>query len=222
MVFGPNPHSGRAEGMSIKLWFLPCAALRMLCNALMHTCCIRPSATCFGTRSHTMAATRVCLASCKEAFLCSACEAWADSPVPRTPVIWDALKAACDEPDPEMAATILDSAGVIVSKQDLSECYDAKGAARQRPLPCTVSEQVLKLARLNEALLRAGFKYELPKYVVAPPQNLRSEIKAAVAEATAPETVTRNTASAPVAAQPEPAQPVHRYDATQMVGSGTT
>lgn len=146
----------------------------------------------------------------------------ADSPVPRTPVIWDALKAACDEPDPEMAATILDSAGVIVSKQDLSECYDAKGAARQRPLPCTVSEQVLKLARLNEALLRAGFKYELPKYVVAPPQNLRSEIKAAVAEATAPETVTRNTASAPVAAQPEPAQPVHRYDATQMVGSGTT
>lgn len=149
MVFGPNPHSGRAEGMSIKLWFLPCAALRMLCNALMHTCCIRPSATCFGTRSHTMAATRVCLASCKEAFLCSACEAWADSPVPRTPVIWDALKAACDEPDPEMAATILDSAGVMVSKQDLSECYDAKGAARQRPLPCTVSEQVLKFARLK-------------------------------------------------------------------------
>lgn len=73
----------------------------------------------------------------------------ADSPVPRTPVIWDALKAACDEPNPEMAATILDSAGVMVSKQDLSECYDAKGAARQRPLPCTVSEQVLKFARLK-------------------------------------------------------------------------
>ena len=43
-------------------------------------------------------------------------------------VIWDALKAACDEPDPNMAATILDSAGVVVSKADLSECYDAKGA----------------------------------------------------------------------------------------------
>ena len=27
-----------------------------------------------------------------------------------------------------MAATILDSAGVVVSKADLSECYDAKGA----------------------------------------------------------------------------------------------
>ena len=50
----------------------------------------------------------------KEAHLCA--------------VIWDALKAACDEPDPNMAATILDSAGVIVSKADLSECYDAKGA----------------------------------------------------------------------------------------------
>ena len=43
-------------------------------------------------------------------------------------MIWDALKAACDEPDPNMAATILDSAGVVVSKADLSECYDAKGA----------------------------------------------------------------------------------------------
>ncbi|KAK9828429.1 hypothetical protein WJX81_007321 [Elliptochloris bilobata] len=85
-------------------------------------------------------------------------------------VIWDALKAACDEPNPNMAATILDSAGVIVSKADLSECYDAK-----------------------------GFKYELPKFVVAPPQNLRPEIKAAVREATAPETARRNPVGGPAA-----------------------
>lgn len=50
--------------------------------------------------------------------------------MPRVPVIWDALQAACDEPNPDMAATILDSAGVMVSKPDLSECYDAKGAPR--------------------------------------------------------------------------------------------
>lgn len=42
-------------------------------------------------------------------------------------VIWDALKAAC-ETDVQTARVILDSAGVVVASDDMSVCYDERGA----------------------------------------------------------------------------------------------
>ncbi|TXG47663.1 hypothetical protein EZV62_026957 [Acer yangbiense] len=56
--------------------------------------------------------------------------------------IWDALKAAA-EAELSFAQTIIDSAGVIVQSNDLTVCYDERGA-----------------------------KYELPKYVLSAPVNL--------------------------------------------------
>ncbi|XP_076948590.1 uncharacterized protein LOC143620892 [Bidens hawaiensis] len=56
--------------------------------------------------------------------------------------IWDALQAAA-EADLTLAQTIIESAGVIVQKADLTVCYDERGA-----------------------------KYELPKYVLSAPTNL--------------------------------------------------
>ncbi|KAK1426488.1 hypothetical protein QVD17_15162 [Tagetes erecta] len=56
--------------------------------------------------------------------------------------IWDALRAAA-EADLSLAQTIVDSAGIIVQKADLTVCYDERGA-----------------------------KYELPKYVLSDPTNL--------------------------------------------------
>ena len=44
-----------------------------------------------------------------------------------------------------MAATILDSAGVVVSKADLSECYDAKGALAYSGQLLTLAIRVLSL-----------------------------------------------------------------------------
>ncbi|KAJ9563208.1 hypothetical protein OSB04_008368 [Centaurea solstitialis] len=56
--------------------------------------------------------------------------------------IWDALQAAA-EAELSLAQAIVDSAGVIVQKADLTVCYDERGA-----------------------------KYELPKYVLSVPTNL--------------------------------------------------
>ncbi|XP_038722543.1 ubiquitin domain-containing protein 2-like [Tripterygium wilfordii] len=56
--------------------------------------------------------------------------------------IWDALRAAA-EADLDLAQAIVDSAGVIVRSDDLTLCYDERGA-----------------------------KYELPKYVLSEPTNL--------------------------------------------------
>eukprot|EP00887_Chlorella_sp_A99_P003640 scaffold7.g3640.t1 len=56
--------------------------------------------------------------------------------------IWDALRAAC-EADDVTAKVIIETAGVIVASEDMRICYDTKGA-----------------------------KYDLPKYVLAPPTNL--------------------------------------------------
>jgi hypothetical protein len=57
-------------------------------------------------------------------------------------VIWDALRAAT-EADLATAKVILESAGVIVASEDMTICYDERGA-----------------------------KYELPKYVLSDPSNL--------------------------------------------------
>ncbi|KAA8519612.1 hypothetical protein F0562_013943 [Nyssa sinensis] len=57
--------------------------------------------------------------------------------------IWDALRAAA-EADLTLAKAIVDSAGVIVQTPDLTICYDERGA-----------------------------KYELPKYVLCEPTNLK-------------------------------------------------
>ncbi|KAJ7547039.1 hypothetical protein O6H91_08G066200 [Diphasiastrum complanatum] len=56
--------------------------------------------------------------------------------------IWDALRAAA-EADIGLAQAIVDSAGVIVTSEDLSTCYDERGA-----------------------------KYDLPKYVLSEPTNI--------------------------------------------------
>lgn len=56
--------------------------------------------------------------------------------------IWDALKAACAA-DLATSKVILESAGVIVAKENMTVCYDERGA-----------------------------KYELPKYVLSHPVNL--------------------------------------------------
>jgi hypothetical protein len=42
------------------------------------------------------------------------------------PEIWDALQAAADA-DLELAQTIVDSAGIIVSNSDMTVCYDERG-----------------------------------------------------------------------------------------------
>ncbi|XP_022715734.1 ubiquitin domain-containing protein 1-like isoform X1 [Durio zibethinus] len=59
--------------------------------------------------------------------------------------IWDALRAAA-EAELILAQAIIDSAGVIVQNDDLTICYDERGA-----------------------------KYELPKYVLSEPINLIHE-----------------------------------------------
>ncbi|KAF3522888.1 hypothetical protein F2Q69_00046974 [Brassica cretica] len=57
----------------------------------------------------------------------------------------DALRAAAED-DISLAQAIVDSAGVIVQNNDLTTCYDERGA-----------------------------KYELPKYVLSEPTNLVEE-----------------------------------------------
>lgn len=56
--------------------------------------------------------------------------------------IWSALKAAC-EADIDTARVILEAAGIIVSVEDMTVCYDER-----------------------------GFKYDLPNYVISAPTNL--------------------------------------------------
>eukprot|EP00250_Pteridium_aquilinum_P009579 c18767_g1_i1 orf=549-905(-) len=56
--------------------------------------------------------------------------------------IWDALRAA-SEAELSLAQVIVDSAGVIVTSDDMSTCYDERGA-----------------------------KYDLPKYVLSEPVNI--------------------------------------------------
>eukprot|EP00249_Psilotum_nudum_P015493 c25356_g1_i3 orf=721-1065(+) len=56
--------------------------------------------------------------------------------------IWDALRAAA-EADTNLAQVIVDSAGIIVTSEEMSTCYDERGA-----------------------------KYDLPKYVLSEPTNL--------------------------------------------------
>lgn len=43
-------------------------------------------------------------------------------------VIWDALKAVCEERDIKTARAIIDSAGIIVAAENLTVCYDTRGA----------------------------------------------------------------------------------------------
>ncbi|KAG0590299.1 hypothetical protein M758_1G094800 [Ceratodon purpureus] len=59
--------------------------------------------------------------------------------------IWDALRAAA-EAEINLAQLIVDSAGIIVQTEDLSTCYDERGA-----------------------------KYDLPKYVLSEPTNIKDD-----------------------------------------------
>ncbi|CAH9055505.1 unnamed protein product [Cuscuta europaea] len=60
--------------------------------------------------------------------------------------IWNALQAATEATDITLARTIVNSAGIIVHSPDMTICYDERGA-----------------------------KYELPKYVLSEPTNLKGE-----------------------------------------------
>lgn len=110
-------------------------------------------------------------------------------------MIWDALRAAC-EADIATARTIIDSAGIIVSADDMSICYDERGtwpthvhidppayalpagAGNYLPFPLA-----LRLAGPSAPPQRgpaasgrgAGRKYELPQYVLSDPSNLVKE-----------------------------------------------
>lgn len=61
-------------------------------------------------------------------------------------VIWDAIKAACEADDMATTRLILETAGVIVAKPDLTVMYDERGV-----------------------------RYVLPKYVLSDPNNLVKE-----------------------------------------------
>ena len=46
-------------------------------------------------------------------------------------MIWDALKAAC-EADLQTASLIVSTAGIIVTVQDMSTCFDERGESLQQ------------------------------------------------------------------------------------------
>lgn len=50
-------------------------------------------------------------------------------------VIWQALKAAA-EADLQTAKVILDSAGVVVTADDMTVCYDERGKPRLQTYEC--------------------------------------------------------------------------------------
>jgi hypothetical protein len=57
--------------------------------------------------------------------------------------MWDAIKAACEAEDMDTSRLILETAGIIVARHDMTVMYDERGV-----------------------------KYELPKYVLCEPSNL--------------------------------------------------
>ena len=91
----------------------------------------RPSVQNTGTHNPTMEATEVLiqllmmltpplmLGSCTADLICDLASC-------ACAVIWDALKAAAAS-DLGTAAVILDSAGIVVSAEDMSVCYDERG-----------------------------------------------------------------------------------------------
>lgn len=48
-------------------------------------------------------------------------------------VIWDALKAVCEQRDMKTARAIIDSAGIIVAAENMTVCYDTTGAVGHTP-----------------------------------------------------------------------------------------
>ena len=66
-------------------------------------------------------------------------------------VIWDALKAAC-EADHVTAKAIIESAGIIVRKADMTVCYDELGA----PL----KESAISVANFTDFLILDEHTYE--------------------------------------------------------------
>jgi hypothetical protein len=57
--------------------------------------------------------------------------------------MWDAIKVACESEDMDTARLILDTAGIIVARHDMTVMYDERGV-----------------------------KYDLPKYVLSEPSNM--------------------------------------------------
>ncbi|KAI6705472.1 hypothetical protein NL676_008434 [Syzygium grande] len=96
--------------------------------------------------------------------------------------MWDALHAAA-EADLTLAQAIVDSAGVIVQRADLTVCYDERGAISiysPSPTPASCPLPPRNLFNLycsvhnliRAMMIVAGAKYELPKYVWSEPTNL--------------------------------------------------
>lgn len=94
------------------------------------------------------------------------CPAHPRPPLPAT-VIWEALRAVC-EADLPTAKIIVESAGIIVAAEDMTVCYDERGA-----------------------------KYELPKYVISDPANLIRSKGGPAAAAAAAAQVEMAAAAAP-------------------------
>jgi hypothetical protein len=68
-------------------------------------------------------------------------------------VIWDALKATCEAPDPETARLIVDSAGIIVGKPDMTVCYDERGVPllyTWKPNICYKTDKILRQQELPQ------------------------------------------------------------------------
>ncbi|KAJ0500513.1 putative Ubiquitin domain-containing protein [Helianthus annuus] len=86
--------------------------------------------------------------------------------------IWDAIHAAAEEADIELAQTILDSAGVIVHKPDMTVCYDETGNQPYASLVCTVQPHYLQTPLTLYFIIFAGTKYKIPRYVLSEPTNL--------------------------------------------------
>ena len=106
----------------------------------------RQSAWSSGILRLTMAETEVLVAFCNIARLHTRCLPCSKPTLALTmhfhAVIWDALKAACDA-DLPTAKIILESAGVVVASDNMTVCYDERGAQGQA-LPQNIS-----LARLQ-------------------------------------------------------------------------
>ena len=73
-------------------------------------------------------------------------------------MIWDALKAAC-EADLQTARVILDSAGVVVASDDMSVCYDERGASLLQPLRLLFTKQSVYLIQCLWKLAHTGGRF---------------------------------------------------------------
>jgi hypothetical protein len=94
--------------------------------------------------------------------------------------IWDALRAAA-EADINLAQLIVDSAGIIVQSEDLSTCYDERGQLHTFCWYAVVATKMVAFVYLGfrtcwrSVVCIPGAKYDLPKYVLSEPINIKED-----------------------------------------------